>query len=144
MGPSTEPVGLRLTRTAKAVSRAFDEALADAGGSLPVWLVLLSLKSGRHGAQREIAEAVGVEGPTLTHHLNRMEAAGLLTRTRDPENRRVHRVTLTEAGEQAFFRMLAVVRGFDRRLRAGVTDQELEVLDRTLGRLRDNVSSGGE
>jgi len=63
--------------------RAFDAALAGAGGSLPVWLILLSVKVQRHGAQREIAEAVGIEGPTLTHHLNRMENAGLLTRTRD-------------------------------------------------------------
>ena len=42
-----------------------------------MWLVLVSLKRQRHGAQRELADAVGIEGPTLTHHLNRMETAGL-------------------------------------------------------------------
>jgi MarR family transcriptional regulator, transcriptional regulator for hemolysin len=57
--PTTEPIGLQLTRTAKAVSRAFDDALAEVGGSLPMWLVLVSLKSRRHGAQRELAAAVG-------------------------------------------------------------------------------------
>ena len=70
-----EPIGLLLSRTAKAVSRAFDDALTQAGGSLPDWLVLVSLEGQAHGAQRELADAVGIEGPTLTHHLNRMEAA---------------------------------------------------------------------
>ena len=107
--PTTEPIGLQLTRTAKAVSRAFDDALAEVGGSLPTWLVLVSLKSRTHGAQRELAAAVGIEGPTLTHHLNRMEASGLVTRRRDPANRRVHRVELTEAGEATFARLLEAV-----------------------------------
>jgi hypothetical protein len=64
-----EPIGLLLARTAKRVSRAFDDALGDAGGSLPQWLILVSLKGRVHGAQRALAEAIGVEGPTLTHHL---------------------------------------------------------------------------
>ena len=47
MGPPVaEPIGLQVTRTAKLLSRAFDDALAEAGGSLPVWLVLVSVKSG--------------------------------------------------------------------------------------------------
>src|ERR1700730_18193520 len=107
--PATEPIGLELARTAKLVSRAFDDALALVGGSLPIWLVLVSLTARRHGAQRELAEAVGVEGPTLTHHLNRMEAAGLITRMRDPANRRVHQVELTETGEATFQRLLGAV-----------------------------------
>jgi MarR family transcriptional regulator, transcriptional regulator for hemolysin len=53
--PGEEPIGLLLTRTAKVVSRAFDEALTEAGGSLPAWLVLVSLEGQAHGAQREIA-----------------------------------------------------------------------------------------
>ena len=138
--PSREPIGLQLTRTAKGVSRAFDDALAEKGGSLPMWLILVSLKGQRHGAQRELAEAVGVEGPTLTHHLNRMETAGLVTRTRDPANRRVHRVELTEAGEAVFQRLLATVIAFDARLRTGFTDEEISALGSVFGRLRANVA----
>lgn len=137
--PATEPIGLQLTRTAKAVSRAFDEALGEVGGTLPTWLILVSLKGQQHGAQRDIAAAVGVEGPTLTHHLNRLEDQGLVRRSRDPDNRRVHRVVLTEAGEAAFFRMLGAVQAFNRRLQAGLSERQLTVLEQTLGRLRDNV-----
>src|SRR5919112_226364 len=132
--PVREPVGLVLARTAKVVSRAFDDALVEAGGSLPTWLILVSLQRGEHGAQRELAEAVGIEGPTLTHHLNRMEAAGLVTRTRDPANRRVHRVELTDAGKESFRRLLTAVTAFDRRLRRGLGRSEVEGLEDLLGR----------
>jgi MarR family transcriptional regulator for hemolysin len=140
MGPPDEPIGLFVTRRAKTLSRAFDGALAEAGGSLPSWLVLASLKGGLHGTQREIADDVGVEGPTLTHHLNRMEAAGLVTRARDPRNRRAHQVELTAEGELEFRTLLRRVQAFDRRLREGFTDDELATLRRLLQRLADNVS----
>ena len=136
-----EPIGLQITRTAKLLSRAFDDALAEAGGSLPVWLVLLSVRSQAQAMQRELAETVGIEGPTLTHHLNRMEAAGLLTRRRDPENRRVHRVELTPEGDALFYRLLESVASFDRRLRAGIADRQIDALSRVLVRLRANASA---
>ena len=139
--PDAEPIGLLLTRTAKVVSRAFDDALTEAGGSLPTWLVLVSLKGQEHGAQRELAEAVGIEGPTLTHHLNRMEADGLVTRRRDPDNRRVRRVELTDDGEAAFRRLLQTVAAFDARLRAGFSDRELTELRGLLERLPTNVAA---
>jgi MarR family transcriptional regulator for hemolysin len=143
--PSVEPIGLQLARTSKAVSRAFDSALAEVGGTLPIWSVLVSLKGEQHGAQRQIAAAIGVEGPTLTHHLNRLERDGLVSRTRNPDNRRVQRVRLTDAGEAAFGRMLAVVRAFDRRLRAGLPEQQQADLVQILAQLRDNVeTSEGE
>lgn len=141
MGPPTsEPIGLQLTRIARGVSRAFDESLAEAGGSLPTWVVLVSLKAGRHKMQREIAAEVGIEGPTLTHHLNRMEAAGLVTRTRNPANRRIHNVELTPAGEELFFQLLKTVQAFDQRLRAGLEPEELERFSALLDRLAANVS----
>jgi MarR family transcriptional regulator for hemolysin len=134
-----DPIGLFVTQRARVLSRAFDRALSDRSGSLPVWLVLASLKGGLHDKQGEIAEAVGIEGPTLTHHLNRMESAGLVTRTRDPENRRRHRVELTPEGEQTFFELLGAVRAFDERLRAGLSEEELATLRTLLDRLVDNT-----
>ncbi len=141
--PSVEPIGLQLIRTAKVLSRSFEEALAEVGGTLPTWLILLSLKGEQHGAQRRIAEAVGVEGPTLTHHLNRLERDGLVRRSRDPANRRVHRVTLTPAGDAAFRRMLGAVQAFDRRLRAGLTERQLADLGHSLGLLRTALTDRG-
>jgi MarR family transcriptional regulator for hemolysin len=142
MRPARTPIGLELARAARTVSRAFDDALAEAGGSLPAWLVLLNLKTRQVSSQRELAEAVGVREATLTHHLNAMEGQGLVTRTRDPGNRRIHVVELTPAGEAAFVRMAEAATAFDRRLRDGLGDADLDVLATVLGRLAANVAGG--
>ncbi|MGB6772276.1 MAG: MarR family transcriptional regulator [Candidatus Dormiibacterota bacterium] len=144
MRPARPPIGLHLARSAGTVRRAFDEALAEAGGSLSAWLVLLNLKIRRPANQRELAEAVGVREATLTHHLNSMDAEGLITRRRDTANRRIHMVELTDAGEEAFLRLRTAAVAFDQRLRAGITDEELASLEDLLDRLVRNVAAEGE
>ena len=138
--PSVPPIGITLANAARDVNRAFDDALARAGGSRPVWLVLMSLKGKRIASQRELAEMVGIEGATLSHHLNAMENDRLITRRRDPANRRVHIVELTVQGEAAFQGMLGTVIAFDRRLRDGFSDDEIDDLARSLERMRANVA----
>lgn len=139
-GPPRPPIGRELARTAKLVGRAFDDALAAAGGSQPVWLILISLKLQPTANQREIADAVGIQGATLTHHLNAMEADGLVTRRRDPTNRRVHLLELTDEGERAFHRLRKAATAFDERLRADLGEREVERFAQTLARLRENVA----
>jgi MarR family transcriptional regulator for hemolysin len=138
--PTRPPIGLTLGRTAKDVSRAFDDALAAAGGSLPVWLIMISLKTQSLGNQRELAEAIGIQSATLTHHLNAMEADGLVTRRRDPANRRIHQVELTEPGETLFRQLAAAASAHDQRLRTGFSDEEIATLEQLLRRLHHNVS----
>ena len=140
--PAHQPLGLHLTRISRTVSRAFDDTLAEAGGSLPVWLVLISLKSRQLASQRELAEAVGIQGATLTHHLDAMESAGLVTRRRDPANRRLHLDELTAAGDALFLRLRDAAMAFDQRLRVGLSESEVGQLEALLARLRDNVSGG--
>lgn len=139
MRPSTPPIGLQLARAARLVGRAFDEALGEAGGTVPVWLVLLNLKIRPSASQRELAEAVGVREATLTHHLNAMESDGLVTRRRDERNRRVHVVEVTPAGEAAFIRLAEAATAFDQRLRHGLTDRDLAGLGELLQRLVANT-----
>ena len=139
--PFPVPIGLRLAQASRTVERAFDAALAEAGGSLPVWLVLLNLKVRRPGNQRELAEAVGITGATLTHHLNAMHAQGLIDRARDDANRRVQVVTLTEAGEAAFLRLREAAIAFDARLRAGFAETDLTILAASLDRLAANAAA---
>lgn len=139
-GPSRRPLGLTLAQTAKVISRAFDDALAAAGGSTPMWLVLISLKSRPMSNQRELAEAVGIQGATLTHHLNAMESDGLLSRKRDPSNRRVHLVELTEEGEAMFHRLRRAATAFDKQLHGDLTEEDVSRFERMLARLRENVT----
>jgi MarR family transcriptional regulator for hemolysin len=140
--PTSQPIGLAISSTAKALNRAFTDELARAGGSQHVWLILLALKQQRWRAQQELAAAVGVEGPTLTHHLDRLEKSGLIERARDPDDRRAVRVELTAAGDELFHRLRSAAVGFDARLRDGLSDDEIEGFRRVLTRLRDNVVDG--
>jgi MarR family transcriptional regulator for hemolysin len=139
--PFPLPTGLRLSQASRVVERAFDDALAEAGGTLPVWLILLNLKIRRPGRQRELAEAIGIRQATLTHHLNAMNASGLIAQTRDDANRRVQVVTLTEAGEAAFIRLRAAAVAFDAKLTAGFDAADQAALAALLARLAANVSA---
>jgi MarR family transcriptional regulator, transcriptional regulator for hemolysin len=133
------PIGLRLNQAARTVGRAFEDALEEADGTLPTWLILLNLKIRQPPNQRELAEAVGIREATLTHHLNALDARGLITRTRDTANRRIHVVELTEAGEAAFARLQQAAVAFDARLRAGLSEADLDRLGDLLGRLAANA-----
>jgi MarR family transcriptional regulator, transcriptional regulator for hemolysin len=139
--PAAEPVGRAVASSAKLLSRAFERELAEAGGSQPVWLILLALKQQDWRTQQDLAGAVGIEGPTLTHHLDGLDKAGLIERARDPNDRRAVRVELTDAGDKLFKRLAKAAIGFDQRLRAGLSDEELDEFRRVLARLRDNIAS---
>jgi MarR family transcriptional regulator, transcriptional regulator for hemolysin len=137
--PDKTPIGLQLASTSKAVSRAFNEVLADAGGSLPIWLVLSTAKS-EHRSQVDVARAVGIEGPTLTRHLDGMEEAGLVVRVRGHDDRRAVRVELTDAGEELFQHLRQAVVAFAKQLTSGISDAEIDRVRRTLAQLEANVA----
>jgi MarR family transcriptional regulator for hemolysin len=141
MKPDKTPIGLQLAVTSKAVGRAFNAALAEAGGSLPIWLVLSTLRGESWRTQHELARAVGIEGPTLTRHLDGLEAAGLVVRRRHPVDRRAIQVELTASGEALHGTLLKKVIAFNSRLRGDLSDAEIEHLRTTLDRLEANLSS---
>ena len=137
--PARPPIGLLLDRVARQLARDFDQALAQAGGSRPMWLVLLALTIDEEANQRRLAEFVGIRGATLTHHLNAMESAGLVVRSRDPANRRSHVVRRTPAGDQMFLRLREAATAFDKRLRRGLSAKDIDTLTNLLERLGENA-----
>ena len=139
MRPDGTPLGLLLATTSKAVGRAFNSALAESGGSVPVWLILNALEREPRRTQLDNARAVGIEGPTLTRHLDGMERAGLVERRRDSVDRRAVRVELTPAGRELHGRLLRAVIGFNERLHAGLGSDEVAMLRSVLGRMEENV-----
>src|SRR3954469_10905139 len=120
--PATPPIGLRLARTARVVTGAFERALAEAGGTVAAWQVLVLVRSEEHGTQARLAEAMGITSATLTHHLAALENRGLRARWREEGNRRVQRVALTPDGEALFDRLRKVAAAHDARLRSQLTD----------------------
>src|SRR4051812_29572017 len=139
--PRQEPIGRALASTQKVVTRAFEQELAAAGGSQPAWLILLALKQQQRRTQQEVAAAVGIEGATLTHHLDKLAKAGLIERVRDPADRRAVRVELTEAGDRLFLELAQAAQAFDKRLRKGLSADEVDAFRDTLARPRPNVGA---
>ena len=137
--PMTEPIGLQLTRTARVVTQAFERAMAEAGGSVAAWQVLLLVRSKQWDQQTQLAAAMGVTGATLTHHLNALERQGLVRRWREEHNRRVQRVELTEAGVEMFDRLRDVAVRHDRRVRSRLSADETALLAELLDKLQAGV-----
>jgi len=139
--PLLPPIGLRLARTARVVSQAFERAMAEAGGSASTWQVLVLIRSQQWGNQSEMAEALGITGPTLTHHLNAMESQGLVRRWREASNRRVQHVELTDEGIAMFDRLRHVAMRHDRRLRSGISEEETAELAALLDKLQAGLQA---
>src|SRR6187200_1391480 len=139
--PASPPIGLHLARTARVVTQAFERTMAEAGGSAAAWQVLLLVRSKQWGRQTEMADAMGVTAATLTHHLNGLEAQGLVRRWRETSNRRVQRVELTDEGIALFDRLRHVALRHDARLRSQLTEAEATQLGELLDRLRAGVEA---
>ena len=125
--------------TAKRLQRSFSDALAEAGGTFPAWQVLLAVQRQGARTQHDLARAIGVEGPTLTRQLDALESAGLVERQRDQQDRRAIRVKATPRGQAQFRRLATAAKGFDERLRSGLSDGEIAQLSGLLARISANA-----
>ncbi|MFP5075794.1 MarR family winged helix-turn-helix transcriptional regulator [Rhizobium sp. YIM 134829] len=84
---------------AHAFTRAYKPLLERMGLTYPQYLVMLALWE--HGSMtvRQIGDALGLDSGTLSPLLKRLEAAGFVTRRRDPADERQVIVALTESGD---------------------------------------------
>src|SRR3954470_18471608 len=105
--PFKGTVTRELIHAAKCLRAYFEQVLAADGESLSTFLVLDTVAKAEGSSQRELAEGVRIEGATMTRHLDRLEEAGLITRTRDPNDRRAIRVDLTPTGKKTHARLRA-------------------------------------
>ncbi len=63
---------------------------------------VLALVSRGPISQRELAHATRVEEQTISQSVDRLERLGMVTREKDPTDRRRFLVTMTDAGREAF------------------------------------------
>src|SRR5579875_1397363 len=87
-----------LSIAARSVLGIYRPILEPMGLTHPQYLVMLALWGQSPLAVKELIEMLQLDGPTLSPMLKRLESAGLVSRTRDPQDERQLRVDLTEEG----------------------------------------------
>jgi DNA-binding MarR family transcriptional regulator len=90
--------------------------------------------------QANLAEALGVEPPTVTKMLQRMEAADLVSRRPDVSDRRAIRVSLTPKGRRLRGRVEKLWAELEAQTVAGLSDRQLATLRNLLNALESNLT----
>lgn len=137
-------LGRHLALLAKALRAHFEARLSELGASWPAWAVLTCAIEEDGLSQRQLAARMGIEGPTLTRHLDHLEADGLIVRRRDGHDRRILRVSATPAAHRLHARLAAVARDLDADLVVGLSPSEVAELRRLLAHLMTNLMTSLE
>lgn len=122
-----------------AIQRIYKPMLDDLGLTYPQYLVLNVLWREDQQTVGGIADKLALESSTLTPLLKRLEAAGLVCRTRNPENERQVVVALTDQGR--LLRSKAGCLGDALTAASQKTPEELAQLNRDVRNLRDTLYS---
>ena len=121
------PARLRLAivRTAR---RLRQEAGSDLGPAQASALATIE----RHGplAPSELAKREGIKRPTATRILGSLEAAGLLTRVRDPEDGRSSILSVTPGGRELIRRLRARKTAYLAKRMRDLPPEDLRALER--------------
>lgn len=81
-----------------AFNRLYRPLLDRLGLTYPQYLAMVALWEADDRTVGELGERLGLESNTLTPLLKRLQAMGLVDRTRDPQDERVVRLRLTDKG----------------------------------------------
>ncbi len=133
----------RLNRLADAVSRDFSRIYKEKFGlTRPEWRVLAALgeigtmtatEVGRHSAQHKTKVSRAVAS---------LEERRWLMRAEDEHDRRVERLSLTKAGQDAYRELVPLAKDFDRRLWEGISAAREAEFEYVLSRLEGAVLRG--
>ncbi|UOK72351.1 MarR family winged helix-turn-helix transcriptional regulator [Ancylobacter polymorphus] len=118
-----------------AIQRVYKPLLDQLGLTYPQYLVLNVLWREDKLTVGGIAEKLALESSTLTPLLKRLEAGGLLRRTRNPDNERQVVVALTDEGRA--LKSKAGCLGNALLLASGQSPAQLGAMNRDMRDLRD-------
>ena len=141
-GRVEETAGFALAKTCKAHRANVGAVLAEVGLHVGQEMVLFELwkEDGLKGGV--LAERLGVEPPTVSRMLGRLEGCGLLERRRDPEDARSFRVCLTKKGRSLEGPVTGSWRRVEERSFRGMSEEEKSLLKELLARVRKNLGAG--
>ena len=140
--PSAKQIdfGFRVARIARRLRQAVDAELQVFGLTEATWRPLAYV--GRLGGgvrQKELATALGIEGPSLVRLLDSLERRGLIERREDESDRRARGIYLTEAGHDLAVRVAKVGTEIQLRLLSSVPPEDLEICQRVLAQIEHEL-----
>jgi DNA-binding MarR family transcriptional regulator len=129
---------LSVIRTAAVLTDDFEQMLRPAGITAAQYNVLRILRgAGPDGLCRnDLRCRMLTRMPDVTRLLDRMEEAGLVTRARDAEDRRMVTTRITARGRRLLKDLDAAVQAEHRRRLGELDDRQLGTLIELLGRVR--------
>lgn len=136
-----EQFAIELGRVSRQWRKRLDERLKHTGLTQARWMVLLHLSRTGPMSQRELAETVGIEGPTLVRMLDSLEGQGLLERRACEDDRRVKRVHLTEAARPVLAEITSIATALRKELLAEMADGELRAAWKVLKDIGDRLEN---
>ncbi len=132
--------GMQLAQMSRGWRAELDRRLAGLGLSQARWLVLLHLaRFEQTPTQRELAQSVGVEGPTLARLLDSLESQGLVQRQAVLEDRRAKKILLCEPARPLIEQIETIANALRAELFAGVDEAEMRVCMRVHQQILDNL-----
>ncbi len=131
---------VKLVRTAEALHSEVSRGLSADGLTASQFSTLKVLRIQGPLAQRDIAKHLLKTGGNITVVVDNLERAGLVTRIRDTDDRRVVFVKITRAGEDLFDRIYP---GHLERIRKSVNDLNGTECERLIV-LLDRIGAGSE
>ena len=144
--PSTHPIRQNTSFALAKVCRAHrvhvGELLTEHGLHVGQEMVLVELwqDDGLRGG--DLADRLGVEPPTITKMLRRLESCGLVERRVDQEDARSLRVYLTGRGRALEEPVLRCWEQAEHTVLAGMNARDRQTFRRLLDRVKDNLDRG--
>lgn len=127
-----DSVGLAINKARNVLVAELDAALKDLEITSQQMGILLMLHSGVASTPFELSKRLGIDTGLMTRMLDKLEAKGLLERSRSTEDRRVVDLNLTKAGVAVAMQVPEIVPAvLNRRLKT-FSKKEFEELRRLL------------
>jgi len=101
----TRNLGIIVHEVARLLRRNFDRRIRSLGLTQAQWRTLFYLSRNEGTNQASLADLLEVKPITLARLVDRLEEAGWVERRRDPTDRRVSRLYLTEAAQPLLLEM---------------------------------------
>ncbi len=132
--------GMQLAQMSRGWRAELDRRLAGLGLSQARWLVLLHLaRFVEAPTQRELAQSVGVEGPTLARLLDSLETQGLVQRLAVAEDRRAKKILLCDTARPLIEQIETIANALRQELFEGVDEEEIKLCMRVHSRILANL-----